>query len=697
MAAGSIVIDLLMKTGSFETDTKRAAGSIKRFEKQAKDSSNAVATSFKNLGASLLAATSVVASVRSLVTLGDTFTSLNARLSLAVSNTLEFAIAQEELFNIAQRSRAGLENTTTLYASLARSTRQLGVSQKELLRVTETINQALIISGGSAESAAAALIQLGQGLSSGTLQGEELRSVLEQAPRLAQAIADGLGVTVDQLRKLGEEGQLTSTRVFEAIQKSGAQINKEFGTLPTTVGQSLTQVGNSVLRLVGQLDQAAGATNAIARAFTGISRFIDSFGNVPETVNVGLLARDVVKLNKELTSLRARKDSPFNFVGDIDKQIAEVEQKLKAAKVRFNAADRARSGTLFSADDQGSAEARRLGLIPAARVQKEEESKQKRKAAQRISDADRYLQSLLRQLDATKELSAVQELQLALERGELGKITPIQLEKLRLIAEEIDLNKTLKEEQQLRINAGRESAIAELDALTKANEEFDQFVKNAIGATPTGRLEEQRMAVMKLTEAYELGRFGIVGSAEAVALYGETVNQFLGNLDEKGEKVKTLGEEIGLTFTSAFEDAIVTGQKLSDVINSLGQDILRITTRKLITEPIGGFFTDALKGLGGGGNLLGSIGSAISGLFGGSRAGGGDVMSGRSYLVGEQGPEMFVPRTAGTIVPNQRGQDSGGRVINVNVTAVPNMTRDSALQQGARIAQGLNLALARNG
>jgi tape measure domain-containing protein len=95
------------------------------------------------------------------------------------------------------------------YSSISRATQDLGVSSEQTLRLTETLAKAITISGVSAQSANAAMIQLSQGLSSGTLRGEELNSIMEQTPRVARALAQGLGVGIGALREMGKEGKLT--------------------------------------------------------------------------------------------------------------------------------------------------------------------------------------------------------------------------------------------------------------------------------------------------------------------------------------------------------------------------------------------------------------------------------------------------------------------------------------------------------
>lgn len=209
--------------------------------------------------------------LRNLVETADAYKQVNARLQLVSRSTQDFASAQQALFRISQETRGGLEGTVDLYARLARSTQQLGTSQTDLLGITRTINQAVAVSGASAASASAALFQLGQGLAAGALRGEELNSVLEQTPRLAQAIADGLGIEVGALRQMGAEGQLTAEKIVEALKNQADTLDEEFRQLPTTVDQAMTQVGNAWTRYIGRADAATGATRTLAGALSALA------------------------------------------------------------------------------------------------------------------------------------------------------------------------------------------------------------------------------------------------------------------------------------------------------------------------------------------------------------------------------------------------------------------------------------------
>ncbi len=214
-------------------------------------------------------------SVREIVKYSDSWKNINSQLKLVTNSTKQLTQTTNALFKISQDSRNAIEGTVDLYTKLARSTKSLGTSEEELLQVTETINKAITISGVSAQSANAALIQLSQGFASGTLRGEELNSVMEQTPRLAQAIAEGMGVTIGELRALGQEGKITSEAVINALKGQADTINTEFTQVNKTVSQSFTQLGNSVTRIIGIFDSASGTNNLLADTISSISQEID--------------------------------------------------------------------------------------------------------------------------------------------------------------------------------------------------------------------------------------------------------------------------------------------------------------------------------------------------------------------------------------------------------------------------------------
>jgi tape measure domain-containing protein len=240
------------------------------------------AASALNAVKALAAGFAGIAGFQTFARIADQANTLTARLKLATSSQEEYTEAYEGTFEIAQRTRTSLESTVNLYARLERSTRDLGVSQAKLLQLTETINQAAQISGGG-PGAEAALFQLSQGLASGILRGEELNSVLEQAPRIAQALADGLDLPIGKLREFAKEGKLTAEQVTKALSDQAKVIDAEYKKLPATISGAFTQLSNALTRFVGETDRAYGASQDIAAAIKTVADNLDKIAAVAFT------------------------------------------------------------------------------------------------------------------------------------------------------------------------------------------------------------------------------------------------------------------------------------------------------------------------------------------------------------------------------------------------------------------------------
>lgn len=233
--------------------------------------------------------------LRSVTETADAYQNLSSRIRLVTGDGAAFDAAMQGVYEVATRTNSTLEGTGTLFTRIAQAGREIGVSQQQALALTETINQAVQISGASAQASDAAITQLIQGLQSGVLRGEEFNSVMEQAPRLAQALAAGLGVTTGQLRNLAQQGQLTSTTVIRALQSQSAALQAEFGQLPATVGRAITNLQTEWLRFVGSLDQSSGATAAIAQGINTLAANLDTVARLAGIAGAALTANLAVR------------------------------------------------------------------------------------------------------------------------------------------------------------------------------------------------------------------------------------------------------------------------------------------------------------------------------------------------------------------------------------------------------------------
>jgi tape measure domain-containing protein len=213
-----------------------------------------------------------------LLRLGDGWNSLSARLKLATTSQSEYLAAQEALFEVAQDTRSDLESTLALYAKTQQAVRNLGGTQQDALDLTRTIAESFKVSGAAASEAAAGTQQLAQALQSGVLRGDEFNSMMENAPRLAQALADGLGVPISKLRSMAEQGDLTAEKVISALLSQQDVIANEYAQMPLTVEGAMQQAENSLLRYVGQLNESYGVTQKVAEGIQFLAGHLADLG-----------------------------------------------------------------------------------------------------------------------------------------------------------------------------------------------------------------------------------------------------------------------------------------------------------------------------------------------------------------------------------------------------------------------------------
>lgn len=211
-----------------------------------------------------------------IVQYADDWTSARNALAAAGIATADLADRQQQLVDLANDTRTSTASTVELYARLTRATSELGLSQSDVLRLTELLNKSFASSGLSTQEAAAAALQLSQALASGQLQGDELRSLRENAPAVAQAIADAMGVGIGALKDLGAEGKLTASVVSSAILGAADDIETRFGSTTATVGQALTILNNQLGAYIGQGDQSVSATQQMAQAIIALANNLDT-------------------------------------------------------------------------------------------------------------------------------------------------------------------------------------------------------------------------------------------------------------------------------------------------------------------------------------------------------------------------------------------------------------------------------------
>ncbi|SLJ84512.1 tape measure protein [Psychrobacter sp. DAB_AL43B] len=309
--------------------TRAAQEQIRRLEQElrgADDTLNRTERSTNNLGGGvnklrsafgslqgLLAAAGLGIGVSEIIAVSDAFISLEAKIKLATGEGANFVNGFNGVKQIAADTFSSVENTGELFARITQASEALGLAQKDVLSITQTINQAIKLSGGSAASADAAITQLIQGLQSGVVRGDEFNSIMEQSPRLALAMADGLGVTRGELRAMAMDGKLTSETVINAVRSQGEAIASEFTTLPETVGNAVQTMKNSLFVFIGGMNESVNQSGRLAEAINYIS---SAFDNIDPTT--------MATIEKTFDSILTTAGALFTTIKDLYTSLSDI-------------------------------------------------------------------------------------------------------------------------------------------------------------------------------------------------------------------------------------------------------------------------------------------------------------------------------------------------------------------------------------
>ena len=261
-----------------QTELQKLNTSMSSLDKRTK----AVTSTFQKLAVGMAAAFGSITLVKGINRASDSMTEFKNRINLVTGDAKKTKTVLKELFDISKESRASVQGSVDTYSRFGLALKDAGKSSKDLITVTKAVQKAGIISGSSTQSANAAIIQLGQGLASGQLRGQELNSVLEQMPRLAQAIAKGMGIPFANLRKEAMAGKITAEEVFSAIIGQAKLIDKEFKLLDITVDGLAQVMRDRFSRAVGVLSKITGVSKLTKKAMVGLTNAFDLFAENAE-------------------------------------------------------------------------------------------------------------------------------------------------------------------------------------------------------------------------------------------------------------------------------------------------------------------------------------------------------------------------------------------------------------------------------
>ncbi|MBG6028981.1 phage tail tape measure protein [Proteus mirabilis] len=362
-ALGTLNIDLTLNTASFTNAINRSQHQTERFNQNVRVSLQSITVQQERMASQTAKSASSFAnfakvvtgalSVKQVINYADGWTDLQNRLKLVTDSTQALNRATNDVYTIAQKTYQSLDATAQVYQRFSDNAERLGINQQKVAELTETVSKAVSLSGTSAASAAMGLTQFGQALAAGQLRGQDLNSVIEQIPGLAQAIAEGMGISMGDLKKKAQDGEMAIDKIIQALEKVKDSVDQKFATSVTTVSQGFTNLQSAMTKFIGEANQSTGATQLLTTGLSGLSNNLSTVAKIVETVAVTALVaklsqwtkatylKNQASANEAKAALRSAEANSFAATSVARKAWADKEAAISAmnsAKMSYQSA-----------------------------------------------------------------------------------------------------------------------------------------------------------------------------------------------------------------------------------------------------------------------------------------------------------------------------------------------------------------------
>jgi tape measure domain-containing protein len=217
--------------------------------------------------------------IRETTRLADAFTNVRNRIRNVVGEQ-GLETTYKKLFDVAQRTRQPIEAVTQSFQRTALAVREYGYTTNNAIKFTENLSKIMATSGTTTTEGTQAMIQLSQALGSGTLRGDELRSVMEQMPEVLRIVADSMGVSTGKIKELAKAGKITTVEIMKAILDATDKIGKQYAAVMPTIGQRVTEVKNAFIDWFGRMATDSGALEAVTDALGFLATHMEEVGRV---------------------------------------------------------------------------------------------------------------------------------------------------------------------------------------------------------------------------------------------------------------------------------------------------------------------------------------------------------------------------------------------------------------------------------
>lgn len=491
----------------------------------------------------VLASLGIGVSAREMLDAADAYKTFAAQIRVAIGENGNLVQAMQDVIDISLKTHTSLEATAQLYAKIVTATKDFGkeqegvfsrainagekykLTQQDTLSLVETINKAVQVSGGNSASAEAGLFQLNQALSAGVLRAEEFNSVVEQTPRLARAMADGLGVTIGQLRNMANNGQLTSDVVTKAMLSQASVISAEFEKFPTTIGQSIQDLKTSWTIYLGELDKTHGVTASVSSAIEYLAKNLDTVVATFKTMIEVIGAYKATQLVAYLNNKSAAFTNAANSIRYSTTQLASntaAELENARASQSSSQANNAQAQTARQLAQANQALA--LTAVEEARAESG-------KAAAQLQN----LQTTRTLIQAEMQL---EQIRLAAQINATGRAQSItRMAELGRVQAQVTKEITAAEQQLNTVRAAGTAAAQRLAAANNAVLASGLTVGQKIGV-----LNNALMAGISRLGAYAAAVFGLIMVFDLLKKAGEAAGESIAKVVLHAQGLKTVAE-----------------------------------------------------------------------------------------------------------------------------------------------------------
>lgn len=252
-----------------EIDTRKLKSGEKdlaSFASTADKTSSVVATATK-----AIATMAAAFATSQIIKAADAYSMMNARVSRFTDSAESATAVMRSLTNYANAAGAEVGSAVAVFTSLSGALQDVGTSQTDILRLTETLNKLGVIGGSSADEVSNALRQFAQSMAAGVVRAEEFNSIIENTPEIARAIGAGMNLSMGQLRTAMLNGQLTSEAVLNSLMSQTETVDAQFAKMPRTVSAAMQTMENEFAGFVGVLNNSTGATSTLAGGIDALS------------------------------------------------------------------------------------------------------------------------------------------------------------------------------------------------------------------------------------------------------------------------------------------------------------------------------------------------------------------------------------------------------------------------------------------